>query len=120
MKSYDYIIIGGGSSGCVLANRLSENPDNSVLLLEAGAKDSHPYIHIPGGYAKNHKSTRDWGFYTEEQSHVNNRKIYLPRGKVMGGCSSTNAMAYVRGNRADYDGWASCLLYTSPSPRDRG
>ncbi len=107
MKSYDYIIIGAGSSGCVLANRLSENPDHSVLLLEAGSRDSHPYIHIPGGYAKNHKSVRDWGFYTEAQSHVNDRKIYLPRGKVMGGSSSTNAMAYVRGNRADYDDWAS-------------
>lgn len=107
MKSFDYIIIGAGTSGCVLANRLSENPDNSVLLLEAGARDVHPYIHIPGAYANNHKSGHDWGFSTEEQVHINNRKIYLPRGKVMGGSSSTNAMAYVRGNKADYDEWAS-------------
>ena len=107
MKSFDYIIVGAGTSGCVLANRLSQNPQNSVLLVEAGARDVHPYIHIPGTYANNHKTGHDWGFSTEEQVHVNNRKIYLPRGKVMGGCSSTNAMAYVRGNKADYDEWAS-------------
>ncbi len=106
MKSVDYIIVGAGTAGCVLANRLSQNPDNTVMLLEAGKRDVHPNIHIPGAYAKNHKSGHDWGFHTEEQKHVNNRKIYLPRGKVMGGCSSTNAMAYVRGNRADYDNWA--------------
>jgi len=107
MKAFDYIIVGAGTSGCVLANRLCQNPDNSVLLLEAGARDVHPYIHLPGAYSMNHKTGHDWGFSTEEQVHLNNRKIYLPRGKVMGGCSSTNAMAYVRGNKADYDKWAS-------------
>lgn len=106
MKEYDFIIIGAGSAGCVLANRLSADPHNRVLLLEAGGPDRHPNIHIPGAYGKLHKSKVDWGFWTEPQQHVNNRKIYLPRGKTLGGSSSTNAMAYVRGNRADYDGWA--------------
>ncbi|MEM1122975.1 MAG: GMC family oxidoreductase N-terminal domain-containing protein [Bacteroidota bacterium] len=107
MKNYDYIIIGAGSAGCVLANRLSEDANNSVLVLEAGGPDTNPNIHIPGAYVKVHKSKDDWGFWTEPQENVNNRKIYLPRGKTLGGCSSTNAMAYVRGNRADYDGWAA-------------
>ncbi len=104
--TYDYIIIGAGSAGCVLANRLSENPANSVLLLEAGGRDTHPYIHIPGAYAKLHRSSVDWGYETEPQQHILNRKIYLPRGKTLGGCSSTNAMAYVRGNKEDYNDWA--------------
>ena len=105
-KSYDYIIIGAGSAGCVLANRLSKNPNKSVLLLEAGGPDTNMNIHIPGAYLKVHKSKDDWGFWTEEQAHVLKRKIYLPRGKTLGGSSSTNAMAYVRGNPADYDSWA--------------
>ena len=103
---YDYIIVGAGSAGCVLANRLSKNPNKSVLLLEAGGPDTNMNIHIPGAYLKVHKSKDDWGFWTEEQAHVLQRKIYLPRGKTLGGSSSTNAMAYVRGNPADYDGWA--------------
>ncbi len=107
MNNYDYIIIGAGSAGCVLANRLSQNGTDKVLVLEAGGPDSNINIHIPGAYGKIHKSRDDWGFWTEPQEHVLNRKIYLPRGKVLGGCSSTNAMIYVRGNRADYDGWSA-------------
>ena len=106
-KEYEYIIIGAGSAGCILANRLSANPKNRVLLLEAGGPDNNMNIHIPGAYTKVHKSKEDWGFWTEEQEHVLNRKIYLPRGKTLGGSSSTNAMAYVRGNPADYDGWSA-------------
>ncbi|MGB2476144.1 MAG: GMC family oxidoreductase [Flavobacteriaceae bacterium] len=106
MITYDYIIIGAGSAGCLLANRLSKNLKHQVLLLEAGGPDTNRNIHIPGAYTKIHKSKEDWGFWTEPQAHVNQRKIYLPRGKTLGGSSSTNAMAYVRGNRADYDGWA--------------
>ncbi len=104
--TYDYIIIGAGSAGCVLANRLSENPNNKVLLLEAGGPDKKMEIHIPAGYAKLHRSEVDWGFSTEPQKHVLDRRIYLPRGKTLGGSSSTNAMAYVRGNKEDYNDWA--------------
>lgn len=103
---YDYIIIGAGSAGCVLANRLSADSANSVLLLEAGGPDRHPFLHIPGAYGELHKTSNNWAFKTEPQKKVLNRRIDLPRGKTLGGCSSTNAMAYVRGNRADYDDWA--------------
>ena len=105
--TYDYIIIGAGSAGCVLANRLSANPNNSVLLVEAGKKDNFPLIAIPGGYPMLNRTSVDWGFQTVPQTRVDNRQIYLPRGKAWGGSSSTNAMAYVRGNKADYDEWAS-------------
>ncbi len=105
--TFDYIIIGAGSAGCVLANRLSEDPDNHVLLLEAGGPDKKMEIHIPAAYSKLNRTNVDWGFETEPQPQVLNRKMYLPRGKTLGGSSSTNAMAYVRGNRADYDEWAA-------------
>ena len=101
MDAYHYIIIGAGSAGCVLANRLSADPSYKVLLLEAGEPDSKLEIGIPGGYGNLHRSTVDWGFSTEPQAHVNMRRMYLPRGKTLGGSSSTNAMAYVRGNKAD-------------------
>ena len=103
--TFDYIIVGAGSAGCVLANRLTEDPGTTVLLLEAGEPDKKPEIHIPGGYSKLNRTSVDWQFWSEPQEHVNGRKIYLPRGKTLGGSSSTNAMAYVRGSRYDYDEW---------------
>jgi choline dehydrogenase len=107
MSEFDYIIVGAGSAGCVLANRLSENPANQVVLLEAGAPDRKFEIKIPGAYSKLHRSKVDWGFWSEPQAQLDGRKLFLPRGKTLGGSSSTNAMAYVRGNRADYDEWAA-------------
>jgi choline dehydrogenase len=103
--AYDYIIIGAGSAGCVLANRLTEDPGCSVLLLEAGMADKKTEIHIPGAYSKLNRTSVDWAFWTESQKHINNRKLYIPRGKTLGGCSSTNAMAYVRGNKEDFNEW---------------
>jgi choline dehydrogenase-like flavoprotein len=104
---YDYIIVGAGSAGCVLANRLSEDAGATVLLLEAGGWDSHPYIQIPLGLGKlqQHKMF-DWGFMTEPEPHLNSRRLALLRGKVLGGSSSINVMAYTRGHRADFDRWA--------------
>ena len=105
---FDYIIIGAGSAGCVLANRLSQDADVRVLLLEAGPRDWHPYIHMPAGIAKlvNLKSV-NWDYHTAPEPNLDNRVLWWPRGKVLGGSSSINAMCYVRGVPADYDGWAA-------------
>ncbi|MFC5569770.1 GMC family oxidoreductase [Lysobacter yangpyeongensis] len=105
---YDYIIIGAGSAGCVLANRLTEDPDCKVLLLEAGPKDWHPFIHMPAGLAKLvGKKGVNWDYTTAPEKQLNNRTLWWPRGKVLGGSSSINAMCYIRGVPRDYDDWAA-------------
>jgi choline dehydrogenase len=102
---YDYVIVGAGSAGCVLASRLTEDPNVSVLLLEAGGPDTKQEIHIPAAFSKLFKTPLDWNYETEPQPHMKDRKMYWPRGKMLGGSSSMNAMMYVRGNRHDYDEW---------------
>lgn len=106
-QEVDYIVVGAGSAGCVLANRLSEDSRNSVCLLEAGPADKSMWIHIPIGYGKTmfHK-TLNWGFYTDPDPNMLNRKIYWPRGRTLGGSSSINGLIFVRGQKADYDHWA--------------
>ena len=141
-KTYDFVIIGAGSAGCVLANRLSEDPNTSVCIMEAGKKDTDPRIHIPIGFAFfGENNPVSWNYETVPQKEFEevtvsepatevvdttggvhsfkqevkeHRRGAQPRGKTLGGSSSINAMLYVRGHRWDYD----CLLYTSPSPRD--
>ena len=102
----DFIIVGGGPAGCVLANRLSEDPANAVLLLEAGGRDRHPLIHMPAGFAKMTKGIASWGWSTVPQKHMKDRVFWYTQAKVIGGGSSINAQIYTRGNASDYDGWA--------------
>jgi choline dehydrogenase len=122
MTGFDFVIIGAGSAGCVLANRLSANGKYRVLLLEAGRPDKNPWIHLPIGYAKTmHHPLDNWRFYTEPNANLKDRKIYMPRGRTLGGSSSINGLVYIRGQKADYDHWAqlgnegwswdSCLPY---------
>ena len=103
--AYDYVIVGGGSAGCVLANRLTEDPDVSVLLLEAGGPDTNELVHLPAAFSALYRTAQDWDHSTIYEPFANDRRIYLPRGKVLGGSSSINAMVYMRGNPLDYDEW---------------
>jgi len=106
MSAFDYVIIGAGSAGCVLANRLTANPKISVLLIEAGGKDTNPWIHIPGGYFKTmHNPKTDWCFKIQSDPGLDGRRMNYPRGKTLGGSSSINGLLYIRGQSRDYDYW---------------
>ena len=104
---YDYVVVGAGSAGCVLANRLSSRADRSVLVLEAGGRDDAQEIEIPAAFPKLFNSPADWDYATVPQRQLDGRELYMPRGKVLGGSSSINAMIYIRGHRSDYDAWAA-------------
>ncbi|UCH73606.1 MAG: choline dehydrogenase [Rhodospirillales bacterium] len=105
MGDWDYIVVGAGSAGCVLANRLSADPKTRVLLLEAGPRDRNPWLHIPVGYYRTMLSPLSWGYDTEPEPALGNRRIHWPRGKVLGGSSAINGLVYMRGQPADYDHW---------------
>jgi len=106
-QGFDYIIVGAGSAGCVLAARLTEDPATTVLLLEAGGSGRRPEVAVPALYSRLFRSTADWAYRTEAQQELGGRKVFWPRGRMLGGSSAINDMVYVRGNRADYDGWAA-------------
>ena len=123
---HDYVIVGAGSAGCVVAHRLGEDPDVSIAVIEAGPPDDSPQIHMPFAFGQNLTSDWDWALFSEPEPQLDHRRNYLPRGRVLGGTSSLNAMIYVRGNRADYgewaamglDGWATTTsCRTSSAPR---
>ena len=102
---HDYVIVGAGSAGCVVANRLSEDPSVRVLLLEAGGSDRSLNVKIPAALPKQFHTKLDWDFETETEPHVDGRSLFMPRGKMLGGSSSMNAMLYVRGRPLDFDTW---------------
>ena len=105
---FDYIIVGAGAAGCVLANRLSEDPNNKVCLIEAGPADNSIFIKVPAGIIFMMRSlTRNWRYWTEPQKALNNRKVFIPRGRTLGGSSAVNAMCYTRGHKWDFDHWES-------------
>lgn len=104
---FDYVVVGAGSAGCVVASRLSEDADRTVLLLEAGPEDTNPWIGIPAGMTRLFQpGPLNWGYFTEPEPHLDGRRVYWPRGRTLGGSSSINGMLYMRGHPADYDGWA--------------
>src|SRR5436190_3801290 len=105
MSEFDYVVVGAGSAGCVLAARLSEDPGTRVLLLEAGSADKRREIKIPAAFSKLYRSEVDWCWSTAPEPGLNGREVCFPRGKMLGGCSSINAQIATRGHRADYDGW---------------
>ena len=106
--TFDHIVIGAGTAGCLLANRLSADPSRRVLLVEAGRRDDYPWIHIPVGYLYCIGNPRtDWLYQTEPDPGLNGRRLRYPRGKTLGGCSSINGMIYMRGQARDYDQWAA-------------
>lgn len=130
LKSFDYIIVGAGSAGCVLANRLSENPAIKVALIEAGGLDRHFFVQTPAAFSKLFKTKRDWAFETTPQTGLNNQRMFSPRGKMLGGCSSMNAMIYTRPHPLDMEAWCkfgvqgfeweSCLPYLIRAEQQMG
>ena len=107
MDNIDIAIVGAGSAGCILANRIINNTNYNVLLIEAGPRDNSPVIHIPLGYGMTFYNKKiNWNFYSDSQNNLFNREIYYPRGKVLGGSSSINGMVYARGLNTDYDNWS--------------
>ena len=115
-KSYDYIVVGGGSAGCVLAARLSARGDCKVLLLEAGGPDDHFLLRMPLGFLRAlFRPEFSWGYFSEPEPHLGGRRLWLPRGKVLGGSGSINGMFYMRGHSRDFDAWRNfgCALAMS-------